>query len=102
MVVWTRGDVVNFIKQDLLLDQLDLKGTGLTLVDIKDETPLAEGGLAIDSVDMLDLLVGVEREYALHLPDLTSAFVQQTCHTVDSLASFVHAQISHRRDVQVA
>ena len=102
MAEWTYDDVVRFIKQDILLDQLDLKGSGLTLEDIGDDTPLMEGGLAVDSVDALDLLVGVERKYGLQLPDLTSAFVQQTCRTVTTLAAYVMAQVDVGRSAHVA
>src|SRR5579871_2516036 len=72
MSVWTREEIARYIKNDLLLDQLRLADTGVTIANIQDDTPLLGSGLSIDSVDALDLLVGVEKKFGLTLPDLNT------------------------------
>lgn len=91
MAEWTRDDVVSYIKQDLLLDRLGLASSGATLQAIGDDTPLMDGGFSVDSVDALDLLVGVERKFGLELPELSSDFIRRTCKDVRSLADYVMA-----------
>lgn len=90
---WTRDSILLVIKKDLLLDNLDLANDGVTLEDIKDDTPLMGDGLSIDSVDALDLLVGVERKFRLSLPDLNASFIESTCKDVGTLADFVVSQL---------
>jgi acyl carrier protein len=93
---WTREAILLFIKKDLLLEGLDLESDGLTLDDIKDDTLLLGEGLAIDSVDALDLLVGVEKKFGLDLPDLDANFVASTCKSVGTLADFVVARTQEK------
>ena len=96
---WTRDSILLTIKKDLLLDNLDLANDGVTLDDIKDDTPLMGDGLSIDSVDALDLLVGVERKFGLDLPDLNAAFIESTCKDVGTLADFVVSRLGKAGNV---
>lgn len=47
----------------LIVDRLRLEG--LTPDKIGDDTPLFAGGLGLDSVDALELVVGLEQEYGI-------------------------------------
>lgn len=98
---WTRESILLFIKKDLLLERLDLGSSGLTLDDIKDDTPLVGEGLSIDSVDALDLLVGIEKKFGLDLPDLNPSFVKATCASVGTLADYVVALLAEPRGAVV-
>lgn len=89
-----REAIIKYIKEDLLLGELDLESEGITLESIEETTPLLEGGLDIDSVDTLDLLVALEKKYDLELPELTPAFIETTCRTVGELTDFVLNSIS--------
>ena len=94
-----RQNIVNYIKEDLLLGELDLEAEGLTAGAIEETTSLMDGGLDIDSVDILDLLVALEKKYDLELPDLTTDFISTTCRTVGTLTDFV---LNSRREVAEA
>jgi acyl carrier protein len=96
MSVWTRDQIANYIKTDLLLEQLRLADTGMTIANIQDDTPLLDGGLSIDSVDALDLLVGVEKKFGLILPDLDKTFLETTCADVGSLIAYVQAELAKK------
>jgi acyl carrier protein len=96
MSVWTHEEIANYIKNDLLLDQLRLADTGVTIADIQDDTPLLGSGLSIDSVDALDLLVGVEKKFGLTLPDLNSTFIETTCADVGKLIAYVEAELAKK------
>jgi acyl carrier protein len=43
--------------------------TDLTPADIKDDEPLFGGGLGLDSIDSLELVVLLKREYGINIQD---------------------------------
>lgn len=90
----SESEIIDIIKKDLLLDQLDLSATGLTLEQIRDDEPLlSDDGLALDSVDALDLLVSVEKKFGLKIPNMDKPFIDANCQTVRTLAMFVFASL---------
>jgi acyl carrier protein len=93
---WTTEQITTVIKRDLLLDKLDLASGGLKLEDIHDDTQLLHEGLALDSVDALDLLVAVEKTFALKLPDPDRAFIERTCQNVGTLTQFVSEELARK------
>lgn len=71
----------------LIVDRLRLEG--LTPDKIGDETPLFAGGLGLDSVDALELVVGLEQEYGIVIK---SHEIDKTIFTsVQTLARFVES-----------
>jgi acyl carrier protein len=54
---------------------------------IQDEAPLAGGGLDLDSIDLLELVVGLEKEYGLKITDVAEG--RRALASVTSLAEFV-------------
>lgn len=90
---WTRTEIIQCIKQDLLLDRLQLGSSGVALSDIGDDTPLLDGGLGLDSVDVLDLLVSAERTFGFKAPDPDRVFLEQTCRSVSTLTDFVMSKL---------
>lgn len=99
---WTRDEIIDFIKKDLLLERLDLANAGTRLEDIEDDTPLLHEGLAIDSVDALDLLVEVEKTFGLKLPEMGRTFIERTCKNVQTLADFIVAGLAQSKKVAVS
>lgn len=91
----SESEIIHIIKQDLLLEQLDLRATGLTLEKIRDDAPLlSDDGLALDSVDALDLLVNVEKTFGLKIQNMDKPFIDATCESVRTLAKFVFANLN--------
>jgi len=71
----------------LIVDRLRLEG--LTPDKIGDDTPLFAGGLGLDSVDALELVVGLEQEYGIVIK---SHEIDKAIFTsVQTLARFVEA-----------
>jgi acyl carrier protein len=81
----------------LIVDRLRLEG--LTPDKIGDETPLFAGGLGLDSVDALELVVGLEQEYGIVIK---SHEIDKAIFTsVQTLARFVEsARTGGTGDVQ--
>jgi acyl carrier protein len=64
-----------------------LKLQGLSPETIGDDAPLFGGGLGLDSVDALELMVAVEKEYGLSIP--AQEIDRSALGSVASLARFV-------------
>ena len=70
-----------------------LRLTEVSPESIGDADPLFGGGLDLDSVDLLDLVVGVEKEYGLRISSAEEG--RQVLSSVNSLAE----HIRRRRDL---
>jgi acyl carrier protein len=68
-----------------------LRLTDVSPESIGDADPLFGGGLDLDSVDLLDLVVGVEKEYGIRIA--SAAQGREILTSVNSLAE--HIQRSH-------
>lgn len=85
----TKSQVIEIIKEILLI-RLELEETGLSAGQIEADTLLLHGsGLGLDSVEALDLLIGVEKNFNLQLKNIDKAFLETTCYSVSSLADYV-------------
>ena len=87
--------VADHIRRKVIYEGLELEELGVDLADITDDVRLFdENGLNLDSIDALEILAGVQREFGLSLPDADQAFIDEHCATVGRLASMV-ADMSH-------
>lgn len=65
-----------FIRNNLVADHVEVKHT----------TPLVKLGL--DSFSLIEIILFVERQYGLELPD--EAFNQENIHSSETLASYIY------------
>lgn len=78
-----RDELKRFIVRRLRLDKV-------TPESIADEAPLVGSGLGLDSIDLLELVVGLEKEYGLKITDVGEG--RQALASVSTLAEFVSAR----------
>jgi len=64
--------------------------------EIGDDTPLFEEGLGLDSIDVLELVLEVERQFGVSITDEQTGM--KVMRSVNTLAEFVRSQ---RRDIPV-
>jgi acyl carrier protein len=57
--------------------------------EIGDSTPLFEGGLELDSIDVLELVLEIERSFGVAIRDEQTGM--QALRSVDSIAEFITA-----------
>ena len=76
------------IKQ-LIVDSLRFEG--MSAADIADDTPLFGEGLGLDSVDALELMVALEKEFRIKLQ--SHEVTREALATVSSLASFIQGRV---------
>ena len=78
----------------LLVDKLHLEG--LTPESIADDMPLFGEGLGLDSVDALELVVALEREFTLRIQ--SHEVGREAFASVAALAAYVEGRLSPAAD----
>ncbi|NUN51098.1 MAG: acyl carrier protein [Candidatus Brocadiae bacterium] len=68
----------------LIIARLKLE---ITPADIADAAPLFGEGLGLDSIDALELVVGIERQYGIRIADAEMG--RKAFGSVDALAAFI-------------
>ena len=88
--------IADHIRRKVIYEGLELEEIGIDLADVTDDVRLFdEDGLNLDSIDALEIVAGVQREFGLSLPNVDQAFIDEHCSTVGRLASMV---ADRRRD----
>jgi len=77
------AELKRFIVRRLRLEKVDPDA-------LEDDALLVGGGLDLDSIDLLELVVGLEKEYGLKIADVAEG--RRILKSVESLAQFVAAQ----------
>lgn len=78
--------------KELLIERL--KFEDMTADDIGDDDPLFAGGLGLDSIDALEIVVMLESEFGIRVKNETSA--RDHFRSVATLADFVGQRLSEQ------
>ena len=85
-VVEARKDVLNSIKEELI-DRLQLD---YLVEDIDDDTFLFGSGLSLDSIDAMEVVIGMQSRFGVMLPEGDLASMR----TINTLADFVQEEVA--------
>jgi acyl carrier protein len=72
-----------------------LRITDLTPADLRDDQPLLGGELEIDSIDVLQLILEIERHFGIKL--VQGSFNQKSLESVNALAAVVESKMAEAR-----
>lgn len=72
-----------------------LRITDLTPEDLRDDQPLFGGELEIDSIDVLQLVMEIERHFGIKL--VQGTFDQKYLESIDALAAAVESKVAEAR-----
>jgi acyl carrier protein len=72
-----------------------LKITDLTPEDLQDDQPLLGGELEIDSIDVLQLVLEIERHFGIKL--VQANFNQKHLESVNTLAAVIESKVAEAR-----
>lgn len=87
------ADPLNTRLKQLIVETLRLED--LCAEDIKDEDPLVGSGLDLDSIDSLELVVRLEREFGIKIASSEEA--KQALGSVNNLAGFIRERAEPSR-----
>jgi acyl carrier protein len=76
--------------KELIIESLKLED--VTVDQIEDGAPLFGEGLGLDSIDVLELTVAVEKRFQISIPD--EEVGRRALASVDALAAFIREQRS--------
>ena len=79
--------------KELLIERL--KFEDMTPDDIPDEEPLFAGGLGLDSIDALEIVVMLESEFGIKVKNESSA--RESFRSIASLAAFVEQKLAQEQ-----
>ncbi len=86
-------DPLNARLKTLMIDTLKLED--VTPDDIRDDEPLIGGGLSLDSIDALELVVKLEKEFGLKIG--SSEESRSALASVDALSAYLRAHADPAR-----
>jgi acyl carrier protein len=89
------NDLKHKIKE-LLIERL--KFEDMTPDDIKDDEPLFAGGLGLDSIDALEIVVMLESEFGIKVKNESAA--RENFQSVAALAGFVEQRLAEQQQAQ--
>lgn len=72
-----------------------LRITDLTPADLRDDQPLIGGELEIDSIDILQLILEIERHFGIKL--VQANFNQKSLESINSLAAIIESKVAEAR-----
>jgi len=72
-----------------------LKITDLTPEDLRDDQPLLGGELEIDSIDVLQLVLEIERHFGIKL--VQASFDQKHLESINALAAAIESKMAEAR-----
>lgn len=84
-------DILKWVKVELIFNRLNLADMGYQIGDIQDTTPLFdEAGLNLDSVDGLELAIGIEQKLGRKIGKLTEAVSKNHFHSPATITNFIY------------
>ena len=66
----------------------------MTPEDIADDEPLFGEGLGLDSIDVLTLVVAIQKKYGIKVPDASES--RPHFENVRTLSDFIHASVAEK------
>jgi acyl carrier protein len=69
-----------------------LRITDLTPADLRDDQPLLGGELEIDSIDILQLILEIERHFGIKL--VQAKFDEKHLESIDTLAAIIESKVA--------
>jgi acyl carrier protein len=82
--------LLKWVKESLIFERLNLADTGLRIEDVGDTTPLFNAdGLDLDSVDGLELAVGIEQKFGIKIGPLNEALARNKFANALSIRDYI-------------
>jgi acyl carrier protein len=94
-LVLQKNDMTSIKEQLKPIILKSLRITDLTPDDLRDDQPLLGGELEIDSIDVLQLVLEIERHFGIKL--VQANFNQKHLESVNALAAIIESKVTEAR-----
>jgi acyl carrier protein len=96
MLWWLQMNDMASVKEQLKPIILkSLRITDLTPADLRDDQPLIGGELEIDSIDILQLVLEIERHFGIKL--VQANFNQKSLESINALAAIIESKVAEAK-----
>ncbi|KXO12887.1 hypothetical protein AKG98_4083 [Moritella sp. JT01] len=79
-------EILLFLKQNILIDELEIVDS---IAEIDDNDQLVGSGLALDSIEILDLVASIEKKYCIKFKNYSNEIIQKKMTSILQLAQFI-------------
>jgi len=87
-------ELTRLIREDIIYESLELAEMGIDIDELTDEILLLDSeGLNLDSVDALEIVVGLQRVFGIQVPNIDKAFFEVHCRSINTLRVFVEERL---------
>ncbi|MEK7703121.1 MAG: phosphopantetheine-binding protein [Nitrospirota bacterium] len=85
-----KEELYQWVREELVFKRLKLADMGVALDEIQSETPLFDdSGLDLDSIDGLELAVGIEQKFGIKIGKLTEDIARNRFKNLFSITDFI-------------
>lgn len=85
-----KDELLKWVKEELIFKRLKLSDLGLSIDEVGDEVPLFDpNGLDLDSIDGLELAVGIERKFGLKVGKLNEDVARRKFANAVSICDYI-------------
>ena len=83
-------ELLNWVREDLIFRRLKLEDMGFSLDEVQGDTILfGEAGLSLDSIDGLEVAVGIEQYFGIKIGKLTADIANEKFKSPQTIARFI-------------
>lgn len=87
-------EISSVIRDKILIEGLELEEMGFSQEELNDDVLLLdESGVGLDSVDALELVVGIRKHFGIDVGEVDQAWFDEHCQSIGHLARFVDQQL---------
>ncbi len=92
-----RNKIIKILKEDILMKGLELEDIGISIDEITDDVRIiGDEGLALDSVDALEIVAQVKKHFNIQIEDVNQEFFEKNLSNLSNLTTFVEHSIKEK------
>lgn len=84
------AEILSFIKEDVIVGDLEVVDC---ISEIDDNDVLIDGGLGLDSIETLELVVSIEKKYGLKFKEYSSEVLKEKMASLSALSQFIFDEV---------
>lgn len=93
-----RKDILEKVKKELIYNRLKLEDMGISLEEVTDDSSLfGSEGLGLSSVDVLELMMGIQKEYGVKIEKMNEEVVKKYFSTPNTITDYIMTLIREQK-----